>query len=748
MAQFDVSEAVNSILSSRGGTAQELVGSLTGTVGSLTETTGGLAGGLTTLPGRRDVLGEAPDAGAPRQQRRFNPFDLVSVHTAVVMASKLMKIAEEAEGDGLDVAIGATALLGELGERAGEASEALLGDLGEASGLAGLLGGDLMTVVTAGAQEIINEVGGAALGLIGLREHALMLFITHYPPAHEKIKLEPLDQRQPNLVSRANSNTTPPEDRLDYWREDAQLNDHHGRWHAVNPTGTRPTSEGTLPTEENRHGELFVYMHLQMLARYDAERLGVDLPRVLPFDKYMEKMPQGYDPGKNVGTFGEDKKFTAFVPRPANAKLPKILEGSEAPPIPDYPTADLEKFRDALREAARLGYYPLLAGSGQIDGKHPDVSSDNLGNAAEASIASIDWPDKENPNSEENGKNYGNLHGQGHAQISYFDNNPNGGVLTDLSATVRDPMFWRWHKNIDTIIQVWRDRLGELDPYDFADGPPVTVRSEDKHSKDIIVCRQEGLPADVDGEQLGAKAFGYSEVASENRWDTDFSSGKTDEETVTTTDELLTEMRTRTIHPLNTKTMEPEDEDIDYLSHDDFSYFIRLQNHSDQAQEVTIRIFMAPERWVDDSTAWIEMDRFLHRLEGGERAVVFRPAKLSAVVRKPAVGHEELEGTKPRGRATVWCDCGWPYTLLLPRGTKEGLDFRLLVMLSGNDLSMDNTGEKCTSMSYCGLQDKIYPDERPMGYPFDRPLPGSIDSIIDKHENWASRKIKIRCRKF
>ena len=26
-----------------------------------------------------------------------------------------------------------------------------------------------------------------------------------------------------------------------------------------------------------------------------------------------------------------------------------------------------------------------------------------------------------------------------------------------------------------------------------------------------------------------------------------------------------------------------------------------------------------------------------------------------------------------------YCDCGWPYTLLLPRGTADGMTFRLAV---------------------------------------------------------------------
>ena len=37
-----------------------------------------------------------------------------------------------------------------------------------------------------------------------------------------------------------------------------------------------------------RHGELFFYMHQQMLARYDAERVGAGLRRVVPYADYSE----------------------------------------------------------------------------------------------------------------------------------------------------------------------------------------------------------------------------------------------------------------------------------------------------------------------------------------------------------------------------------------------------------------------------------------------------------------------------
>jgi tyrosinase len=772
MAQFDASKTVNNILSGSGDTAQEHIGTVIRTAADLAKVPGVDMAKLAKLPGLGDARGVAQDLGgavegllggpkrqapkpsqAPKpkqiQRSQFNPFDPAAARGAVAMASKLMEIADRKGGDaGLADAIGALGSLGEL--------------TGGVSGLAGNLVSDL----TAEVSEIVGAVGADALGMRGLRQHALALFITHYPPAREKFKVEPLEQRQPNLVRRSGAHATPEEENLmSFWREDAQLNDHHGHWHTVNPVAGRPVAGG-LPDMGNRHGELFAYMHEQMLARYDAERLGVGLRRVEPFDDYGALIPQGYDPGDL--TVWNGKEWVGFRKRPENVTLSdfeKDRPNEWAFTIPGAKLEDLKRHRKVLLEAAKEGQYKL------VDSKDkPHVTSDNLGDTVEANILSVDYPVKDSPlPSPSNGKNYGNLHGDGHVHFAYFDSEPKvpSGVMLNLDVTARDPMFWRWHKNVDTIIQTWRETLGKQQPYDFADGPQVTVRSED-----IILCRKaglpnkEGLPAGFDDGKLGAAAFGYSKDPDLNHWDNDFSSGevaftivldqsnnKAATKTITTTAELMTEMRTRTIQvqvsdtaDKSGKSVKKVTEEIDYLSHEDFFYFLRLQNRSEQAQQVTIRIFLAPEPWVEDNTAWIELDRFLHRLGGGEHAVVFRPARLSAVIRKPAVGHEELESTELRAASeSVWCDCGWPYTLLLPRSTKEGLDFRLLVMLSSEDLVMTDTGEKCTSMSYCGLQDKDYPDKRPMGYPFDRALTDSIDSIINKHENWASRKIRIRC---
>jgi len=88
---------------------------------------------------------------------------------------------------------------------------------------------------------------------------------------------------------------TPPEKRLDFWREDPLMNDHHEHWHLVYPASGRPSPNGVVALGD-RHGELFAYMHQQMIARYDAERLSVGLSRVRAFDDYRAEIADGYDP--------------------------------------------------------------------------------------------------------------------------------------------------------------------------------------------------------------------------------------------------------------------------------------------------------------------------------------------------------------------------------------------------------------------------------------------------------------------
>lgn len=71
-----------------------------------------------------------------------------------------------------------------------------------------------------------------------------------------------------------------------------------------------------------------------------------------------------------------------------------------------------------------------------------------------------------------------------------------------------------------------------------------------------------------------------------------------------------------------------------------------------------------------------------------------------------------------------FCGCGWPHHMLIPKGTTgNGLACDLFVMISNyNDdrIDQDLVGICNDAASFCGVRDRLYPDRRSMGYPFDR----------------------------
>lgn len=70
-----------------------------------------------------------------------------------------------------------------------------------------------------------------------------------------------------------------------------------------------------------------------------------------------------------------------------------------------------------------------------------------------------------------------------------------------------------------------------------------------------------------------------------------------------------------------------------------------------------------------------------------------------------------------------FCGCGWPQHMLVPKGLPGGLQCQLFVMLSNYEddrVDQDLVGTCNDAASFCGVRDRLYPDRRPMGYPFDR----------------------------
>ncbi len=547
---------------------------------------------------------------------------------------------------------------------------------------------------------------------------------------------------------------------LDYWREDVLANEHHQHWHEVYPfTGLPPRSfpewlaghtkadlveilnalqpdpgwaefveSGTpeqlaalfadvvqadatfsLPPElytklfhlNDRQGELFFYMHEQMLARYDAELLSNNLARVEPYGPTAWNKPiaAGHDPIEVPG-YGRRE------------------------PSETLATADAQDLRQIWQEIDDALDSKSLRGA---DGGTIPIDRTNLGEAVEPAVPQLRALDPDA---------YGGLHGTGHVLIASLSSPL--GVMRNPVTAIRDPVFWQWHKFIDNINARWQK---DLAPYGFADAPPILVRdslgpgtAEPWTSPDIILCRSADLPDGVAPQSLGEQLFGGA------NWSTDFAAGTASAggTSLQTLDELTTTMSSVTFGGSR----------ISYLTHEPFSYFLRIENTSSTSLDVTVRVFLAPADQGTDRRAWMEMDKFLLQLPASSKLVAYRPDTESSIVKRPvetSPAAVSAGGGDPDENS--YCDCGWPYTLLLPRGKDDGMAYRLLVLCTDATVDRTSHAEHCGSMSYCGAVDR-YPDTRDMGYPFSRPFAGptptAIRDAILALPSAAARSVSIR----
>jgi len=491
---------------------------------------------------------------------------------------------------------------------------------------------------------------------------------------------------------------------LNWFREDPLANEHHERWHVVYPHGGVPRPGGGTQLKQ-RQGELFLYMHQQMLARYDAERVAVGLPLVQSFSEYRSTPGYGYDPGPDLSNFYDPRTNGAWSDNP----------------IPNYTIATHEGLREKVKTAVANGTFAST-----------QAGLNDLGAAIEASITNAAFTPAHGAG----------LHNMGHVFFAAVGATSNGGVMQDPATAIRDPVFFRWHRHIDDQYYSWQERQTS---YDFtADAPPVRIRkgAAANKSPDIIVCLKENIPG-ANAQNFDFTNFGRTSFGGAN-WNNDPA-------TVLPVDTLITQMLDRGYDYNDPATGAVFHQQIRYLEQKEFVYYLRLENTSSAKQDVTARIFLVPQKFAGERRMWIEMDKFRTTLQGGEKAVVFRPASESSVIRKPAQKPPAFlpirrPGEHPGGDATTYCDCGWPYNLLLPKGTPGGMGFRFLVMLT--DWSKDHVPDDspCGSLSFCGAKQN-YPDDRTMGYPFDRPFKNGgkdVAPTVAAQNNMATRDVVIK----
>ncbi|KAH8253120.1 hypothetical protein KR032_003624 [Drosophila birchii] len=485
------------------------------------------------------------------------------------------------------------------------------------------------------------------------------------------------------------------EQRLAYFREDIGVNSHHWHWHLVYPT--------TGPMEvvnKDRRGELFYYMHHQILARYNVERFCNNLKRVQPLNNLRVEIPEGYFP--KILSSVNNRTYPARV----SNQLLRDVDREDA----NIEISEVERWRDRVLAAIDQGYVEDSSGNRtQLD----DVRGiDILGNMIEASpVLSI------------NSNFYGNLHNQGHNIIS-FAHDPDArhleefGVMGDVTTAMRDPIFYRWHGFIDSVFNKFKARL---DPYNAAqlnfDGVTVDyieakIGKSNTKANTLLTYWQKSSADLAAGLDFGPSADGNI-----------FAS-------------------------------------FTHLQNAPYTYTFNVTNNGAK-RTGTCRIFICPKvdernqplRLEDQRLLAIEMDKFTVELVPGVNTIRRQSTDSSVAIPfersfRPVGADYQPKAADELARFR-FCGCGWPQHLLLPKGNAQGMLFDLFVMISDytqDSVQQPNTpNDACsTAYSFCGLKDKLYPDRRTMGFPFDRRLPNAnLTELVGAFGNMAKTDLRI-----
>ncbi|XP_055859251.1 phenoloxidase 2-like [Episyrphus balteatus] len=482
------------------------------------------------------------------------------------------------------------------------------------------------------------------------------------------------------------------EQRLAYFREDIGINMHHWHWHLVYP--------GYGPEEivrKDRRGELFYYMHHQILARYNVERFCNGLGRARTLNNLREAIPEGY--------------FPKIICSMNNRTYPARISGQSLSNVDrdgnSIEIADVERWADRIHQAIDQGYV--------VDGRNNKIELDAvkgidiLGDMIEASSLT--------PNS----RLYGNLHNMGHSLIS-LAHDPDSrhlediGVMGDVTTAMRDPIFYRWHSFLNQIFNKFKALLPAYDSNELGfngvivDTAYVQIQSEGT-TPNILATFWQNSTIDIGaGLDFGPNGAIYAKYS--------------------------------------------------HLQHVPFAYNIAVTN-TGAYRKGTCRIFLCPKtdergtplRMTDIRNLAIEMDKFTVYLKSGRNTIQRKSNQSSVTIPFERSFRRVDSASLPKDADALaeyrFCGCGWPTHMLLPKGSATGMEFDLFVMISdyvGDEVIQIQTNDSVCgdAQSFCGLRDKLYPDKRAMGFPFDRQIYSSnLGGFTRQYKNMAVTAIKI-----
>ncbi len=176
------------------------------------------------------------------------------------------------------------------------------------------------------------------------------------------------------------------------------------------------------------------------------------------------------------------------------------------------------------------------------------------------------------------------------------------------------------------------------------------------------------------------------------------------------------ELQSRCSSPNQVETFWESEGSKYQLNHMPFHFNIRLRNGNGLSNKVIVRIYLVNEKFLSNNKFYFELDRFTHTLSGANEETIVRADNQSSLI----------WGSRD--------DCGWPPSLILPRGkSQQAVKYRLVVFV--HDLPDQSVNEGDIATLICGPRGGVL-DPRPNGWPMQRDWQGInfLDVINNQDE--------------
>nr|QCC26457.1 hexamerin 1 precursor [Folsomia candida] len=459
-----------------------------------------------------------------------------------------------------------------------------------------------------------------------------------------------------------------------YWKFDAGYREFHFAWNMDLPPDL---DQPKYQIRFDRKGELFLYSHHYMEVRYFAELRSQNLPDIETLTLNRDfKVTQGYSP------FFLNADFSVFPIRGPGASL-TTQDNFE----------NLTIWEDTLLKSLAAGYavgtngqrypYHQIAETDASDIEGTDV----FGALFQSTTASV------------NMDLYGNLHESLHLNLAHLRDprHPTTlpkdlmGVMDHAESSVTDSAFYQVHYYVDNLYRKHKYASPQ-------------VRNAQNLAYPGITVRQVGLTLAEKAPELKSTSTKFPVLTTYfEYYSYNVSNAVIDCHKLSSGKEFVISKKRLNYHK------------FDY----NFDLFSTLSGN----EEAIVRVFMGPYLAADgkpykmEDFYWnmIEMDKFPVLIKPGKNTFT-RASSDSSILKKDVIPPGELKR-----------NCGWPSNLLLPKGNQEGLHMKLFVIVTP---AKERNGVKLTvanakdypAFSLCGHPYSYLPDDKPMGFPFDKKL--------------------------